>query len=115
MVYASAKKGLGQLRKVRKSLPRSDSDEKSRALAKIAKIEEAFRETSAVKFVTGTSYIRFMLGHVNVKAFSVTERRMLRDEYVMCWKLEAARSSVFVCLFGAWLVGWLVHSFVGAP
>jgi len=82
--YNDATAALAKIKKMRKfaqELTAKGAAAKQQHLeAQLTPIEAELKKFEAVKFATGSSYIRFMLGHVNVKAFTVTERNMLRDE-----------------------------------
>eukprot|EP00750_Incisomonas_marina_P008963 INCI15753.2.p2 GENE.INCI15753.2~~INCI15753.2.p2 ORF type:complete len:165 (-),score=31.71 INCI15753.2:1004-1498(-) len=80
--YSSTKDALKKIRNLHKfAKTLRDASKRDAVTQRLKPIEEALQHSSALKFATGSGYIRFMLGHVNVKVFTVTEKNMLRDEY----------------------------------
>lgn len=88
--YSSTKDALKKIQNLHKfARTLRDVSKRDAVTHRLKPIEEALQHSSALKFATGSGYIRFMLGHVNVKVFTVTEKNMLRDECVaLCFACE---------------------------
>ncbi len=94
-----AKAALKKARNLRAFLRNlEDKPQRAEIEGRIAPVEAALlASSSTIKFATGSGYIRFMLGHVNVKVFTVKEKSTLRDECVRAVR-SFVRSFVRSCV-----------------
>ena len=101
--YSSTKDALKKIRNLHKfAKTLRDASKRDAVTQRLKPIEEALQHSSALKFATGSGYIRFMLGHVNVKVFTVTEKNMLRDECVtLCLPVGDLRQPCGLVIIGS--------------